>query len=82
MPNDPTPEEARIVGEHFEYLSRLREEGKLLLAGPSIVDGDTFGIAILTVEERADAEALVGADPAVTSGVMTPELRPLRISIR
>ena len=27
-------------------------------------------------------EALVGGDPAVTSGIMRPELRPLRISIR
>jgi uncharacterized protein YciI len=82
LPHDPTPEENEIVEAHFDYLSGLRDDGKLLLAGPSIAEDDTFGIAILTVEERDEAEALVAADPAVTGGIMLPEVRPLRISIR
>ena len=33
-------------------------------------------------EARVEGDALVAAGPAVTSGVMIPELRPLPISIR
>jgi uncharacterized protein YciI len=82
MPFDPTEEENRIVGEHFEYLQRLRREGKLLLAGPSPVEGDTIGIAIYELDDEDEVRAIVAADPAVAGGIMIPELRPLRISVR
>jgi uncharacterized protein len=83
MPFEPTAEESHAVSEHFAYLQRLRDEGKLVLAGPSpVAPGDTIGIGVYDVEDEAEALALVEADPAVTSGVMTAELRPFRISIR
>ena len=82
MPFEPTEEEARIVSSHYEYLVRLREAGKLVVAGPSIVEGDTFGIGVLDVDEEAEARAIVDADPAVTGGVMTAELRPMRLAVR
>jgi uncharacterized protein YciI len=65
MPYTPTEEESRIVSDHYRYLVRLRDEGKLVVAGPSIVDGDTFGIGVLDIDDRAEAEAIVAADPAV-----------------
>ena len=83
LPVDPTEEESRIVGEHYEYLQRLCREGKLVLAGPSHVEiGDTIGICVYDVEDEAEVRALVAADPALVNGVMTAELRPLRISVR
>ena len=82
MPFEPTAEESRIVGEHLAYLQRLRDEGKLLLAGPSPVPGDTIGIAIFEVEDEADVRQLVASDPAVVNGIMTAEIRPLRLSVR
>ena len=82
MPFEPTEEEARIVGEHYEYLKRLCAEGRLVLAGPSALRGDTFGLGIFDQDDRADVEAIVAADPAVTGGVMTAEIRPYRISVR
>jgi uncharacterized protein YciI len=82
MPFEPTADESRIVGEHLAYLQRLRDEGKLLLAGPSPVPGDTIGIAIFEVEEEADVRELVAGDPAVVNGIMTAEIRPLRLSVR
>jgi uncharacterized protein YciI len=33
-------------------------------------------------EDEDDVRALVAADPAVVSGIMIPELRPLRLSVR
>jgi uncharacterized protein YciI len=82
MPFEPTEEEARIVGEHYEYLKQLRADGRLVLAGPSALPGDTFGLGIFDQDDRADVEAIVAADPAVTGGVMTAEIRPYRISVR
>ncbi len=60
MALEPTDEELRIISDHYEYLVQLRDEGKLVVAGPSIV----------------------AVDPAVGSGAMTAELRPLRIAVR
>jgi uncharacterized protein len=82
MPFEPTEEEARIVSEHYEYLKQLRTEGRLVLAGPSAVPGDTFGLGIFDQDDRAEVEAIVAADPAVTSGIMTAAIRPYRISVR
>ena len=83
MPFEPTDDESRAVSEHFAYLQRLRDAGKLVLAGPSPVGpGDTIGIAVYDVEDEAEVRAIMEADPALTSGVMTAELRPFRLSIR
>ncbi len=82
MPFEPTEEEDRITGEHFAYLQRLRAEGKLLLAGPSPVAGDTIGIGIFDIDDEAEVRSLVAADPAVASGIMTAEIRPLHIAVR
>jgi uncharacterized protein YciI len=82
MPFDPTEDEARVVGDHYDYLVKLRDEGKLVVAGPSIKPGDTFGIGVLDLDDEAEVQAIVAADPAVTSGVMTAEIRPMRIAVR
>jgi uncharacterized protein len=82
MPFEPTEEESRIVGEHYDYLVGLRDAGKLVVAGPSIVPDDTIGIGVLDVDDEAEVQAIVAADPAVSSGVMTAEIRPMRIAVR
>jgi uncharacterized protein YciI len=82
MPFEPTEAEERIVSDHYAYLVGLRDAGKLVVAGPSIVNGDTFGIGVLDVDDEAEVRAIVSADPAVSSGTMTAEIRPLRIAVR
>ena len=82
MPFEPTDEEARIVSEHYAYLEQLRAEGRLVLAGPSALPGDTFGLGIFDQDDRGDVEAIVAGDPAVTVGIMTAEIRPFRIAVR
>ena len=83
LPLEMTAEESRIVGEHYKYLVALREEGKVVLAGPShVVVGDTIGIVAFDVEDEDEMRAILAADPAIANGVMTGELRPLHISIR
>ncbi len=81
MVDDPTAAEAAIVSDHFAYLERLRDEGRLIVAGPSLAGEDTFGLVVLSIEDELEARAVMAADPAVTGGVMTAELRPLRLSV-
>ena len=82
MPFEPTEEEDRVVSAHYEYLVSLRDSGKLVVAGPSIVPGDTIGIGVLDVDTQTEVEAIIAEDPAITSGVMTAEIRPMRIAVR
>lgn len=78
----PTPEEARIVGEHFAYLKGLTEAGVMVLVGRTQNnDENTLGLAIFRADDDAAARAIMEADPAVRQGVMTAELFPYRIAL-
>lgn len=79
---ESTPEEDRVVGEHFEYLKRLTEEGTVLLAGrTTTTDPSSFGIVIFEVESEAAAREVVRNDPAVKASVFRAELFPYRIAL-
>jgi uncharacterized protein YciI len=78
----PTEDEQRIVGEHFDYLKRLVDSGRLLMAGRSLNDDErTFGIAIFTASSFEDAERVLAEDPAVRHGVMRGDVFPFRIAL-
>lgn len=58
---------------HFANMSRLAEEGKLVLAGPlDGVDG-WRGLFVLAVDDIESARELVATDPVVSEGEMVPE---------
>lgn len=52
-----TPQEEKVIDEHFGYLKKKLEEGKLILAGPCL-DGE-LGIVIFRASLRKEAEAFV-----------------------
>jgi uncharacterized protein YciI len=82
MLTESTPEEQRIVGEHFQWMSALAEQGILLLAGRTLLtDERTFGIAIVRAESYEAAQTLMSQDPAIVGGVMRHELYPYRVAI-
>lgn len=54
-----------MISAHYEFLDRLRRDGKLLLAGPF---GDKSGGAyVLEVESLDEATATAYGDPVHTS---------------
>jgi uncharacterized protein YciI len=78
----PTPDEERIVGEHFDYLKRLAEAGVVLLAGRTLnTDYSSFGIVIFFADSEPAAQQIVEDDPAVRQRVMRAELYPYRIAL-
>ncbi|MBN8585484.1 MAG: hypothetical protein J0M37_10335 [Ignavibacteria bacterium] len=74
-----TEEEGNIMGVHFEYLKDLLDKGKLILAGPETTG--KFGIAVIEAESEDEASNIMMNDPAVKSGIVSPELYPYRVSL-
>ena len=74
-----TEEEGNIMGTHFLYLKDLLSKGNLILAGPETTG--KFGITIIETETEEEAKELMNNDPAVKSGIVTPEMFPYRVSL-
>ncbi len=77
-----TPEEQRIVGEHFARLQRLTADGVVVLAGRTLhTDETSFGIVVFRADDEPTARELMESDPAVVGGVMTAELHPFALAL-
>jgi uncharacterized protein len=82
MVKESTPDEQRIIGEHFAYLQDLTQQGIALLVGRTTNnDFSTFGICVFLAEDDAAAQAILDNDPAVKQRVMRGELYPYRIAL-
>ncbi len=72
-----TPEEAeRLQKAHLENIGRMANEGKLVVAGPFMDDGEIRGIYIFNVKTVEEAKALTETDPAIQAGRLVMELHP------
>lgn len=67
---------ANLQKAHLENINRMAEEGKLVLAGPFMDDGDIRGIYIFNVTTVEEARALTETDPAIQAGRLVMELHP------
>jgi uncharacterized protein len=75
-----TDEERETFDRHFEYLELLLGQGVLVLAGPTLGEINT-GIAVFEADDEDAARRIMAEDPAIASGVVTGELRPMRVSL-
>lgn len=68
-------EAAEVQAAHLENMSKLAQEGTLVLAGP-FLEGDSLrGIFIFDVSSLEEAEKLANSDPAIQAGVLKMKLR-------
>ncbi|MBD3366539.1 MAG: hypothetical protein GF405_00010 [Candidatus Eisenbacteria bacterium] len=82
LTDGPTPDEKRVISEHFEYLSGLADEGVVLLAGRTQSQTtDDFGLVILFAGSMNDAREVMENDPAVRDGVFVGDLFVYRVSL-
>lgn len=65
---------AELQLAHMQNISRMAEEGQLVLAGPFYGDGPIRGIYIFDTPTIAEAEALTSSDPAIQAGSLEMEL--------
>ena len=75
-PNRSQDEEtaAKLQTAHLKNIQRLAAEGKLLLAGPFLDNGNVRGIYIFNVPTLDEAEKLTQTDPAIQAGSLVMEL--------
>src|SRR5690349_4983136 len=74
-----TEDETAIMRVHRDHLAQLHADGTLILAGPTFGVENT-GVAIIEAADEDAARAIMMTDPAITSGLMRPELRPMRVT--
>jgi uncharacterized protein len=83
LADGPTDQEVSIIGEHFTYLSKLVEDGIVLMVGRTLnTDESSFGIVVFVASSEEEARALMNGDPAVTQCVMEAELFPFTVALR
>ena len=73
------PKELQTLGEHFQYLEKLDESGKILLGGPCL-DAQRL-IIIVTANSLEEAEELIKNDPSVKNKLVFYEVHPFSISV-
>lgn len=81
MPDAPTDEEAAGVRAHFEYYTRLRDEGALILAGRT-QEPPYVGVFIFEAGSIDEARRLVNKDPAVSSGLFRTRVQRYRVALQ
>ena len=64
-----------LQAAHLENITRMAEEGKLVLAGPFFGNDDLRGIYIFDVQSLQEAEDLTKSDPAIQAGSLIMELK-------
>lgn len=69
-------EAIQIQRAHMDNITRMAEEGKLVMAGPFFDDWEVKGIYIFAVETIEEAEELTKTDPAIQAGRLIMELHP------
>ena len=67
---------AQIQKDHLAHLTQMANEGKMVIAGPFLDDGNTRGICIYNVATLEEAKKLAEEDPAVKAGRLMVEVRP------
>jgi len=65
---------------HLKNISKLADEGKLVVAGPFLDDQPVKGIFIFNVETIEEAKKLTETDPAIKAGSLIMELHPFYCS--
>lgn len=65
---------------HADYLNRLYLNGRLATGGRVEEAARPVGIAVLEVDDEAEARRILEADPAVRAGLMEAKLQPFFLS--
>ena len=80
FPQDITPEEQSLMGEHAVYFQQQFIAGKVLIYGPVMAPGGAFGAGVMEVADEAEAREVCENDPSVRGGLNRFELYPMRVA--
>lgn len=75
-----TPEEMAAFEQHGSYLKEKFDAGKIIFAGPSVeANEEHYAIVVLDAKDKAEAEAIMNADPAVSIGILTSHVTAFQV---
>ena len=74
--NQDSTEAMALQRAHLDNINRLASEGKLVLAGPFMDDGELRGLYVFDVQTVEEARRLTETDPAIQAGRLEMELHP------
>jgi D-alanyl-D-alanine carboxypeptidase len=75
-----TEADNQAVGRHFAKLQQLQKDGKLILAGRTLVK-ESIGLVIVEAETEAEARRVMEEDDAVKAGIMAAEIFPFQTAL-
>ena len=67
------------MNDHAQYTHEAFVAGKILVYGPVMAREGAFGMAVLEVEDEAEARKIAESDPTVRAGMFAFEVSPMRI---
>ena len=67
FPADMTAQEGAAMQSHFAYWAEQMQRGTVLVVGPVPDPKGTYGIAVLTVDDEAQARSLCENDPVIAA---------------
>jgi uncharacterized protein YciI len=71
------PEAAKqLQADHLAYMEDQSKQGKLVVAGPIMVQGPRRGVVVYRVATMEEAKQRAEGDPAVKAGRLSVELHP------
>jgi uncharacterized protein YciI len=80
FPHDMTDAERTLMREHAAYTKGHFDDGRVLIYGPVLAPTHSFGMAVIQVNDEAEARAMMEADPSVVGGLNTYELLPIHVA--
>ena len=63
-----TDSEREIMNRHAEHWGPYLERGDMVVFGPVLTDGDSYGLAVVETDDEQALRAFAAQDPVVTSG--------------
>ncbi|HTW12778.1 MAG TPA: YciI family protein [Solirubrobacteraceae bacterium] len=72
-----TEAEREIMGRHAAYWGPFLERGDLVVFGPVLTEGDSYGLAIVEAEDEQTLREFVAQDPVVATGTANFEIGTL-----
>lgn len=69
-----TDAEREIMGRHAAHWSPYLERGDMVVFGPVLTDGDSYGLAVVETEDEQALREFAAQDPVITTGTAAFEL--------
>ena len=80
FPQDMTPDEEKLMTDHFVYWKGQFDKGVCLFGGPVMDPRGAYGVLAIVASTQQEAEAIASADPSVKGGVNHIEVAEMRIA--